>query len=64
MQLRSLYKRLPEPDQHFIHLYVFEELSFDAIAEAMNTSVGAVYARKNRVRMKLLSMATAQRTRR
>jgi RNA polymerase sigma factor (sigma-70 family) len=58
--LRTLYRDLPEADQEFVELYVFRELPFETIARQMNTSVGAVYARKNRVRKKLLALAHSQ----
>ena len=49
---------LPEADQRFIELHVRQELPFEAIAHIMETTVGAVYARKNRVRKKLIELAS------
>lgn len=53
----ALIKFLPAADQQFLHLHIRDELSFEAIAEVMETTVGAVYARKNRVRKKLIALA-------
>ena len=55
--LRALYTELSPGDQRFVELYVKQELSFEEVAAAMNTTVGAVYARKNRVRKKLTDLA-------
>ncbi len=56
--LWALAKELPADDQRFIDLFCRHELSFEAIARVMETTVGAVYARKNRVRKKLRALAT------
>ncbi len=58
--LRALCGELPEADRRFIELHVEHELSFEEIAVVMETTVGAVYARKNRVRKKLIEMAQAR----
>ncbi len=55
--MRDLYVELPDCDRHFIQLHVYEELGFEEIADRMETTVGAIYARKNRVRKKLTSLA-------
>jgi RNA polymerase sigma-70 factor (ECF subfamily) len=55
--LRDLMDRLPQEDQRFVELFYDEGLDFQAIAQQMQTTVGALYARKNRVRKKLLKMA-------
>lgn len=56
-KLRGLYTELAQGDRTFVELHVFEELSFEEIAQRMETTVGAVYARKNRVRKKLMTLA-------
>jgi DNA-directed RNA polymerase specialized sigma24 family protein len=43
-----------------LELHLEQELSFEEIAAAMDTTVGAVYARKNRIRKKLISMIEAR----
>ncbi len=53
----ALCDELPKADRDFIELHVRQERSFEEIAEMMDTTVGAVYARKNRVRKKLTTMA-------
>ena len=47
---------LPE-DRRFVEMFVWEGLSFEEIARALQTTVGGVYARKNRVRKKLVRAA-------
>lgn len=51
--LDNLYRCLPQSDQLFVKLYYREGLSFEVIAQRMNTTVGAIYSRKNRVRKRL-----------
>lgn len=58
--LRALYELLPDEDRRFVRLFYEDGLNFEAVAEAMETTVGAVYARKNRVRKKLLKLASAR----
>jgi RNA polymerase sigma-70 factor (ECF subfamily) len=55
--VRALYRELPQEDQRFMDLYLRRELSFEEIARQMDTTVGAIYARKNRVRKKLTALA-------
>jgi len=55
--LQTLFAALSEEDRRFVELFYGLELSFDEIAERMNTTVGAIYARKNRVRKKLTALA-------
>lgn len=55
--LRDLVQELPADDQRFYELFCDQELSFEQIAEVMETTIGAVYARKNRVRKKLTTLA-------
>ncbi len=52
-KIRELAAKLPEDDRAFFELFFVEELGFAEIAERLNTTVGAIYARKNRVRKKL-----------
>ena len=54
--LRRLWSHLKPADRRFVHLYYEAELSFDEVARAMETSVGAIYGRKNRIRKKLERM--------
>ena len=53
----EMCEELSESDRRFIELHIRRELSFDEIAQEMQTTVGAVYARKNRVRKKLREFA-------
>ncbi len=55
--LRQLWERLCSEDRRFVELFYEQGLGFEDTARAMDTTVGAIYARKNRVRKKLLSMA-------
>lgn len=55
--LRELTSSLSPSDQRFVALFYGLELSFDEIATEMDTTVGAIYARKNRVRKKLRALA-------
>lgn len=55
--LRTLCDHLPDEDRRFVDLFYHQELSFDEVAQRMDTTVGAVYARKNRVRKKLIALA-------
>jgi len=55
--LRALCAALPDDDQRFVELFYRQERTFEEIAEAMQTTVGAIYARKNRVRKKLIALA-------
>lgn len=56
-RLRSFWEALPHADARFAQLYFVEERTFDEIAALLGTSPGALYARKNRIRKKLLVMA-------
>ena len=60
-KLRKLYDNLSGADRLFAELYYREERGFEEIAQIMTTTIGAVYARKNRVRKKLLHFAEKQR---
>ncbi len=58
--LRALYDALPKEDRRFVTLFFEREMSFEQVAAEMKTTVAAVYARKNRVRKKLLALARAR----
>jgi RNA polymerase sigma-70 factor (ECF subfamily) len=51
--VRDLWSELGAEDRRFVELFYERDLDFDDVAERMNTSVGAIYSRKNRVRNKL-----------
>ena len=55
-RLRGFWEELLQQTR-FARLYFVEERTFDEIAEVLGTSPGALYARKNRIRKKLLAMA-------
>lgn len=55
-RLFALAQALPQEDQDFLRLFVTEGLEFPEIAARMDATMGAVYARKNRVRKKLAQM--------
>jgi RNA polymerase sigma factor (sigma-70 family) len=54
--LRELWASLGADDRRFVELYYERQLGFDEVADAMNTTVGALYSRKCRVRRKLAAM--------
>lgn len=56
-RLRSLWQQLPEADAEFVEMYFVRELGFDEIAARTGTTPGALYARKNRIRHKLIALA-------
>ncbi len=58
-QLRAFWDGLPEADRDFVELFFVQELSFDEIAHRTGASPGALYARKNRIRLKLTACAEA-----
>jgi RNA polymerase sigma-70 factor (ECF subfamily) len=62
--LNRLASQLPPDDRRFVELYYARELSFEAVAKAMSTTVGAIYSRKNRVRKKLAELLRAHRRKR
>ena len=55
--LVDLLGQLGDEDQIFVELYYRRELSFERIAAMMGTTVGATYARKNRLRKRLKKLA-------
>ena len=56
-QLRSLWKELSEEDQKFVDAFFVQEMSFSDIAEKTGATLGALYARKNRIRKKIIMLA-------
>lgn len=54
--LRELWDVLAPEDRRFVELFYEQQLSFAEVAAQMRTSIGAVYARKNRVRKKLATL--------
>jgi RNA polymerase sigma factor (sigma-70 family) len=57
--LRRALDLLSDEDRLFVELYYQRELSFERVAELMSTTVGATYARKNRLRKRILSALQA-----
>lgn len=57
--LRALWQELPEADAEFVEMYFVLELGFDEIARRTGATLGALYARKNRIRKKLVELAEA-----
>jgi RNA polymerase sigma factor (sigma-70 family) len=53
--LLSALAQLSDEDRLFVELYYHRELSFERVAELMGTTVGATYARKNRLRKRILN---------
>jgi RNA polymerase sigma-70 factor (ECF subfamily) len=49
----ALAESLPEEDRLFLELFLVRGLGFEEIAAEMGSTLGGVYARKNRVRRKL-----------
>jgi RNA polymerase sigma factor (sigma-70 family) len=58
--LWRLMAQLPEEDQRFVELFFVQERPFEEVAAQMGATVGAVYARKNRVRRRLLRLAAQE----
>lgn len=56
-RLRDLWESLAPADAEFVDMFFVQELSFDEIARSTGASPGALYARKNRIRKKLLERA-------
>lgn len=52
----ALAQVLPAEDREFLRLFVGEGLDFAEIATKLGSTMGAVYARKNRVRKKLTQL--------
>ncbi len=57
--LADLFEVLPPEDRRFVELFFEQGLSFEAVALEMGATVGAVYARKNRVRKRLMAQVRA-----
>lgn len=59
-RLRAYWGTLDGADAEFAKLYFVEERSFEEIAELTGTSAGALYARKNRLRRRVITLADAE----
>ena len=57
---RSIPDRLSREEQRFFNLFLEQGCSFEEIAETLETTIGAVYARKNRLRKRLMKMVLAE----
>lgn len=57
--LRAMWDELPDDDRAFVEMFFVDELSFAEIAERTGATHGALYARKNRIRHKLIALAEA-----
>jgi RNA polymerase sigma factor (sigma-70 family) len=55
--IKRVQERLTAQEQRFFSLFVTEGRSFDEIAAILDTTLGAVYARKNRLRKRLMVLA-------
>lgn len=53
----SLLAHLNDEDRLFVELFYARGHSYEAVAELMGTTLGAVYARRNRIRKRLTSLA-------
>lgn len=56
-RLRALWESLAPADAEFVELFFVQELSFDEISARTGATHGALYARKNRIRKKLIERA-------
>lgn len=55
--LRAMWDQLPEDDRAFVEMFFVDELSFAEISERTGATAGALYARKNRIRHRLIALA-------
>jgi len=55
--LRGFMADLSDDDRRFAELFFGDELDYDTIAELTGATPGALYARKNRIRKKLIARA-------
>lgn len=55
--MRAMWDQLPEDDREFVEMFFVDELSFAEISERTGATAGALYARKNRIRHRLIAMA-------
>lgn len=55
--LRAFMAELSDDDRRFAELFFGDELDYDTIAEITGATPGALYARKNRIRKKLVARA-------
>lgn len=56
-RLRTLWQSLSESDASFVEMFFIQERSFEDIAAETGASAGSLYARKNRIRKKLIQLA-------
>ena len=56
-RLRRLWDSLSTADSEFVDMFFVQELSFEEIAQRTGSSTGALYARKNRIRKRLIELA-------
>lgn len=56
-RLRKLWDSLSPADARFVDMFFVQELSFEEIALETGSTPGALYARKNRIRKKLIELA-------
>lgn len=59
-RLRNFWGTLPQADAEFVALYFVQELPFDEIAQTLGATPAALYARKNRIRKRLLEFAETE----
>lgn len=59
-ELREMWDQLPEADREFVEYFFVLELDFTEIARRTGATPGALYARKNRIRKKLIEMAESR----
>lgn len=52
-RMHELCESMIDEDRRFIELFIVQELSFEEISELTGATVGALYARKNRITHKL-----------
>lgn len=58
-KIGALLEQLCDEDKLFVELYYRREHSYERVAELMGTTIGAVYARKTRLRKRLQKLARA-----
>lgn len=55
--LRTMWDQLPDDDREFVEMFFVDELSFAEISARTGATAGALYARKNRIRHRLIALA-------
>jgi len=55
--IENLLAQLNDEDRLFVELFYARGHSYESVAELMGTTLGAVYARRNRIRKRLTSLA-------